>query len=1231
MDMSASPGRYTVCYTTWGQEGELKPQDTVSLLVIGHATSSSISAVTPTRVAPGVQTLFKMHAPQGVYSNSSYVTFSRSGACSEAKNDAIAMPDSNFVTTTVKGEGEWVICYSTSGPHGPFVQQGLEVDGGHGGWGPRILGITRANASIISIHPKRITVGLLTEVVVIGAMPSEIHSYIAFSQPSNCSNPVEIFPLLSNTVAIKISSSTLSELCYSTSGSGGPYFAQSSSSGFLVQFVLHPNSTSIQTVRPPRFAAADSKTRPWKSAPYSVLLEFVGADFSSRVFVGLTRSNNCSAAGDSLQYMTSLKTGTGHQAAPVQFSVDHPSTYRVCYSVTGNTSESVWVLQEAKVVVVPAARTGLVTSLKVCEVGTENPYCIEESEMRLPSNVQYSFQFLGLDFSTDTRVSFSRALHQFYGRPDCSSNEERYNDVPVSSGSGNQSGSMLISTPSDVGRWHVCVSTQSGKSGSFWPRGEAISANVQYVFMHVFESASATSITGITPVGTERGKEVEMAFEGLQVSPLTRVGFALSGACNSVDGLHSLRVVDTSARVKFVAPNWTSTDTTKVEEIYKICYKQVGQQEYSEQRLVDFVSMAAGGTRAVEYLRLQYLTTPIDSREHNDTLTVSIGNAVHLLVFGMEFSNTGWVGLSPEGSAGCTDVQILAKIPTPEDLPLRNLVVQKSGTYAICYSTTVNSASPVWIKQGVHVKVIEKTNATSIRAVKCIGGPDRCLARCSLTVRAQAGVMLKLVGASYKPSVKVAFTSTGNCEQRLWETPIAPDLTVDFVGTQPGIFQLCYSSGDPAPTTIPTTDSESWDGGWGECTTYAVGEINNHFCLEDKDACSACPVACSNLCEFVTQYVRDESWQLQTTAGVQVTVETVWDDAALLPVEAAVRIQPAAGNQAVSVVGSGFDPKEKYQCNLFVSVNSGRQPRGSTAAVVMSADRVVCKMPSLSESSTLAFFSLRLRTGEEIHHKEPESYRNRMLVVPQVVHTSPACGDKVGGGLITIHGFGFGGPSNWSRYAGEQLSNVSVIRENSCVSRCLRSQLCANLSDYCDSVCSANSTSHTELAGSNRTRCIESVNCNGHGRCIDSTYNLVGISVNTTQTCVCNEGWSGNTCALPTTFQAATKYPLQTISCTSNATAFPVIRLLCVLYLKSDVTAALLPVFAEFVCVSASAKSDMNGKIGVSSGLLGAATAVEPHNYHRNCQHRLFCAFRVRGTSPGRWNRFGHELFDRGR
>ena len=154
-------------------------------------------------------------------------------------------------------------------------------------------------------------------------------------------------------------------------------------------------------------------------------------------------------------------------------------------------------------------------------------------------------------------------------------------------------------------------------------------------------------------------------------------------------------------------------------------------------------------------------------------------------------------------------------------------------------------------------------------------------------------------------------------------------------------------------------------------------------------------------------------------------------------------------------------------------------------------------MPSLSESSTLALFSLRLPTGEEIHHKEPESYRNRMLVVPQVVHTSPACGDKVGGGLITIHGFGFGGPSNWSRYAGEQLSNVSVIRENSCVSRCLRSQLCANLSDYCDSVCSANRTSHTELAESNRTRCIESVNCNGHGRCIDSTSKLVGISVNT--------------------------------------------------------------------------------------------------------------------------------------
>jgi len=88
--------------------------------------------------------------------------------------------------------------------------------------------------------PNRISVGFETELEFSGATFSERHSFVAFSLPGNCSQPVQIFQLKARTVAVRIFLSNLTEVCYSTSGSNGPFVPQSAVFGPLVYFVENP-------------------------------------------------------------------------------------------------------------------------------------------------------------------------------------------------------------------------------------------------------------------------------------------------------------------------------------------------------------------------------------------------------------------------------------------------------------------------------------------------------------------------------------------------------------------------------------------------------------------------------------------------------------------------------------------------------------------------------------------------------------------------------------------------------------------------------------------------------------------------------------------------------------------------------------------------------------------------------------------------------------------------------
>jgi len=1035
MDVS---GRHTVCYTTGGQDGVFVAQ-TPALHVIARASVSSILHLTPTRVAPLVQTTLTLFATDELYSTSSFIFFARSGFCGNLALNATAvnLTYSNDITISIAGQGEWVVCYSTDGAHGPFVQQG-----------PTVFGIAPANASRIShLFPSRITIRFATEVEFSGIDFSELHSYVAFSLAGDCSNPVHVYAVLTRSVVVNVSSSALTEICYSTSGVQGPFVAQISAFGAFMHYVEKASAASILRVAPSRITAGDplpkgditgeivgSASQGWKSMQHSTLLNFAGADYSSLVYVALTRTGQCS----NREYTTALFSGVGSQAAALSLSVRYPGAYHVCYSVTGDTTSSMWVLQQAQLVVVPAAVTGVVKSLKVCGYDGATSVCVEGQRVRIPSDITFSFQFIGLDYSNNSLASFSRAMHPFFDRPDCSGSDWRSADLMVLSGTGNQSDAFFVTVPG-LGQWHVCVNGQAGAQGSWWPQGEVIASDVYYVYIDVFEEAKPTSVTSMQPLSFERGMDFQATFEGLELSPFTRIGFALSGECNT--NIYSEKIADTAGTVTMTAPLWTSPNSAKIEEVYKVCYKQVGQSEYSEQTSsgVELISMIGAGNRNIEYLHLQYLD--VDSREHGFRLNISAEHSFSFIVYGRNFTHNAAVGLSDASQPPCTNVQSLPVVTRSGILVLEATVLE-AGHYIVCYSTVLG-ASPVWLEQrGLRINVISKATANSIDAVQCIGPPQRCLHRCSLTVRAQTGVILRFSGAEYSPATRLAFTAVGDCRIRVLEAPMLPDLTVEFVWAKPGTLQICYS-----------TDYDS---------------------------------------------VADATWQLQTNTTVQVTIETVWDGAALIGLDAPHRIQEAAGGQSITVLGSGFDPLLEYRCHL--SQVARGISLGSTMASIISVDKLVCAMPSFHESSTLGFFSVRLGDGSDIYHSEPDA---RIFIVPEVVDLSPMCGDKLGGDLLSVRGFGFGGPANWSLDVTRNFSTSTRCQkptcDSACVDACIVSAGCSQVSlAGCEARCTTNRTAFNVSLASVSYECRFEAQVQQHPTRPSITATTVGTLVSPT-------------------------------------------------------------------------------------------------------------------------------------
>eukprot|EP00961_Rhodomonas_salina_P199042 2684907-Rhodomonas_salina.1 len=393
----AHPGEYKLCYSTQGPNRHANAVLQTSIVVtsIPQAESTSVIAATPDRAPRYFTFNVSLDLHEQLYSMFSFIAYTRAGSCAEAANRSICdIADECTVQLTAqpwssvsfRAQGDFVLCFSTGGAAGQYFEQSV----GH------INIFEGANStSITSVDPFRITFGVPTSVAVDGAEHS-IFSFLGFAV-GDCSSIVQLVPLSPpGPWTITATGSSVTSVCYSTSGSEGPFFLQ----GLVTFHVLLPASSgSITAVLPGRIASQ-----------HTVSVLFVGADFSDVAEVRLSKIGDCNAPNATI----ALDSGVGSQASAVNARLEDPGEYSICYS----TNPGQWSLQAgATLTVVPAAVSKSIRAISVCAGGV----CTEGTTVRIPATGTFDVTFLGVDYSNNTRVAFSQYLHPWLGRPDCSS------------------------------------------------------------------------------------------------------------------------------------------------------------------------------------------------------------------------------------------------------------------------------------------------------------------------------------------------------------------------------------------------------------------------------------------------------------------------------------------------------------------------------------------------------------------------------------------------------------------------------------------------------------------------------------------------------------------------------------------------------------------------------------------------------------------------------------------
>ena len=663
-----SPKTYHICLSTRGRDkGALVMQAFLNLTVISDSLSLNVTGINPTLVSSDFSQSFTIFstAASGLWSQFSFAALVlETEKCEDqAALHSIPLLESNTFSQQLPTVGWYRLCFSTNSRLGPYSEHDMA----------RVQVFAAATKNrIVSIEPTRILKGEPTFVVFEGANAS-ISTSISVSKSFACDNSVQTISLsLSNGGFVHIPSNiTESELviCYST---GGQYVLQSN---VQLHTIFPANQSSVSNIVPDRIAAR-----------HSMLITFVGADFSSISFVGIAPfwDTNCSMLPGKQGQILALKSGAGSQSDSIAIELSDPGIYQTCYSTSGPGGP--WHTQHPTITVIRKADGTTLQNLSVCTPKGE--VCTMGTEAQIPLGVVLNYTFWGVDFSADTLVAFSQYRHPMLGRPDCSSG--RVNEYPVNRGSGNQSDSisMAFEIP---GRYHFCISTQSGIVGSWWPKADHYKTAVpseqprasdsqaaqKGTFVNILAPVTNQSITSLEPSAAESLRLTAVTFEGAIASAFSRLKLALPGQCNDDSKAVSIYSLNESNTLQLWAPT---------SAVYKVCYQHFLQGFFQEQSHVFFTTFDPAQNNSIVEMRTKF-TSQVGS-----SIILSAGHTEYVQFLGAAYADTVMVGFTANDCGDpCTNSCFVSQIPVLEEsLDFDNFTrvrIWIPGNLSVCYKT----------------------------------------------------------------------------------------------------------------------------------------------------------------------------------------------------------------------------------------------------------------------------------------------------------------------------------------------------------------------------------------------------------------------------------------------------------------------------------------------------------------------------------------------------------------
>jgi hypothetical protein len=808
-------GTHRVCLSTSGKNtSALVYQPLVSLAVISSASQAPITGIYPTTVPVGMELNFSISSDAPLWSSFSYAGLVLDGRCSESSAELYThLRDSNTFFQQLHTIGIYRLCYAQSS-NGPFVMY-PEAE---------VLAFAAASSeSITWLQPSRVTKGVQTRVMIEGAVPSMV-TWIKFSTEPACNDTFvgwhQAAALATATEAwVHIPTNVAASeftICYSTRGPDGPYVTQTSVN---LHAVTPASVNSISSIVPNRIAAE-----------HPTSITFHGADFSPLTFIAISpvgSAGNCSSvhvsvfhkcdtfcpskcielcvtkalgnftkytlcvagcgldagqtsslvpsASDDLSSIHALQFGAGSQTNPVKLEFRDAGTYQICYSTnyTG-AGTPFWETQGKTIEVIEAASSKTVKELVICNeniTGADiTKLCTRGTRIHVPHGTLLSYLFVGADHSASTVVAFSRYVHPWLGRPDCS--KGRVFETPLGSGTGNQASAASLQLDVPPGEYHVCVSTHGGADGSWWPRTGGLRqiSSGQAVFVSVLARVTNRSIAALTPEGGETLQLISVQFQG-EYSVFSRIGLALSGFCNIQREVTLW--INNSNSVQFQAPRTGN---------YKICYQHVGQSVFQEQVGVAFTSFDAASNSSISEMQTFY------TAQVGEFIFLSAGHPEHVRFVGAAYAEAVRIGFSKvECPSGCADVCIQREVPVMSgstNFPNSTEVsLSSSGDYNVCYKTY-----RTWERQiNLTVRVIPRETENSISMLIC--SPATCGA-----VRANVTSNVSFIGSVYSPNTAVGFTTSKDCTDMVFHIPLNQHLSAALIFSLPTIYYVCYTT-----------------------------------------------------------------------------------------------------------------------------------------------------------------------------------------------------------------------------------------------------------------------------------------------------------------------------------------------------------------------------------------------------------------------------------------------------